>query len=336
MHPNRVVIAVLVTSLAILSCNSPSAEQAQSLALTLTAVVSSLTPGAAPTPSATMVASATAGPSPTPELGATACSPRVTANLNANIRKGPSTAYDAIGALLTGQSAPIAGRNAGATWWYIDFATGPGGKAWIAASTVTASCVPSSVAEIAPPLPPSGSCRDGYVWRLIRSSDRICVPPSSKAQADADNAAAASRKCTAIHGADTCAEGYVWREAFPGDTVCVPPATRSQAAADNTAAASRWIPGAYGPHTCIEGFVWREATGSPSDDVCVTADVRSQAAADNEAAASRLCTAAYGPDTCAEGYVWREAFSDDHVCVTADVRTQTASDNAAAPAHTWP
>ena len=72
MHPNRVLMAVLAISIAILSCNAPSAEQVQSLALTLTAVVSSLTPGVGLTPSATPIASATAGTSPTPVLGATA------------------------------------------------------------------------------------------------------------------------------------------------------------------------------------------------------------------------------------------------------------------------
>jgi len=334
MHKNRVLIAVLAISLAILSCNVPSGQEVESLALTITALVNTATPSGAA--SATLPPPTTSASDATVAASATACSPIVTANLNANVREGPSTDYNPVGALLTNQTAPIVGRNAEGSWWNIVFAAGPGGKGWIANSTVTASCLPASVAVIAPPPPPSGTCKDGYVWRLIRSSDKVCVPPSSKAQADADNAAADSRLCTATYGPDTCAEGYVWREAFSGDTVCVTPATRSQAAADNAAAASRWVLGAYGPHTCIAGFVWREATGSPTDDVCVTGDVRTQAAADNAAAASRLCTANYGPDTCAQGFVWREAFSNDHVCVTGEVRSQTANDNAAAPSHTWP
>jgi len=334
MKNHRVLLAVLAISIAVLSCNAPSEQEVGNALTALAALtVTGPPPSDTPAPGATAVP-ATAVPATA--VPATACSALVTANLNANVRKGPSTAYDAVGALLTGQSAPIAGKLADGSWWYIDFAAGPGGKAWIAASTVTATCVPASVAIIAPPPPPSGSCKDSYVWRLIRSSDKVCVPSASKAQADTDNAAAASRKCTATYGPDTCAQGYVWREAFSGDKVCVPPATRSQAAADNAAAASRWVSGAYGPHTCLEGFVWREATGSPSDDVCVTPDLRSQAAADNGAAASRLCTATYGPDTCAQGYVWREAFSGDVVCVTPDVRTQTSNDNANAASHTWP
>lgn len=284
-------------------------------------------------PSATLPPGATAAPS------ATSCAAIVTANLNANIRKGPGTVYDAIGALLTGQSAPVDGRNAEGNWWYIVFPAGPGGHGWISNSTVTPTCIPGSVAVIAAPptpLPASGTCKDNYVWRLIRPSDKVCVTTASKSQADADNAAAAGRMCTAAYGPDTCAQGYVWREAFSGDHVCVVPATRQQAANDNAAASSRWVSGAYGPHTCVSGYVWREATGNTSDDVCVTPDIRTQAANDNAAAASHVCTAAYGPDTCAQGYVWREAFTNDHVCVTGAVRTQVATDNANAPSHTWP
>jgi len=87
----------------------------------------------------------------TPTLPATACQPIVTANQNANVRVGPSTLYAIIGTLLAGETATIAGKNADSTWWYIDFAAGPGGHGWIAANTVTASCVPATVVVITPP-----------------------------------------------------------------------------------------------------------------------------------------------------------------------------------------
>jgi uncharacterized protein YraI len=333
MKKKALLFGVIALSLAALSCNlsgtGQSVEDAVSLTLTaLAPAAASPTPGA---PTATTIPGATVPPS------ATACTPTVTANLNANVRKGPSTVYDTVGALLTGQSAPIAGRNAEATWWYINFAAGPGGYAWIAGSTVTATCVPASVAVIAAPptpLPASGTCKTGYVWRLIKPSDKVCVTPASKAQADADNAAADGRLCTAAYGPDTCAQGYVWRDAFSGDHVCVTGEIRQLAADDNAAAASRWVSGAYGPHTCITGYVWREARSG--DDVCTTPENRTQTSNDNAAAASRLCTAAYGPDTCAQGYVWRDAFSNDHVCVTAEIRSQVAAENADAPNHTWP
>ncbi len=338
MIKKPIALGILVLCLGVLSCSLQTGASVQDVvSATLTAIAetaSAKSPGQAPTLTASpLPPGATAAPSNTP------CAPTVTANLNANVRKGPGTVYDAVGALLTGQSAPISGKNADGTWWYITFPSAPGGYGWIAGSTVTAACVPSSVAVIAAPptpVPASGTCKGNYVWRLINSHDKVCVSPAEKAQADADNAAAAARLCTATYGPDTCAQGYVWRDAFSGDHVCVDPATRTQAAADNAAAASRWVSGAYGPHTCISGYVWREARESPLDDVCVTPDLRTQAAADNAAAASRLCTATYGPDTCAQGYVWREAFSNDHVCVTPDIRAQVAADNADAPNHTWP
>src|SRR5574341_94559 len=121
-------MAVLAVWLAAMACNiqttgsgvggGPTLSQ-QEIAGTAAALV--LTSQAAGSPS----------PQPPPPGAplptATQCQPIVTANLNANVRVGPSTLYEAIGNLLTGQAAPIAGRNAEGTWWYIDFAAGPGG-----------------------------------------------------------------------------------------------------------------------------------------------------------------------------------------------------------------
>lgn len=336
----RALASIVVIWLAMVNCNlpagapvtqTPSGNVQEQIQSTLTALASG-GPGITASPVVAPIQASTETPIPT----ATPCSPIVTANLNANIRSGPGTVYDQIGALLAGQTAAVAGKNADGSWWYISKAGLPGGYGWIAGSTVTASCLPATVAVIAAPptptpVPVSGTCKDGYVWRLIRPSDKVCVPPASKAQADADNAAANSRKLVNVYGPEACKVGYVWREAYPGDKVCVTPATRSQAAADNAAAASRVDPGgAYGPDSCISGYVWREAI--PSDHVCVLPEVRSQTWADNAAAASRVA----GPDDCISGYVWREAFPGDLVCVTPAVKAQVAADNAAAPSHTWP
>ena len=328
MNKNRVWLYILALCLAGMSCTCPLFTATQGA--TPTAVAGSiqsnteLTPGTAPETAAPVVAPPTS------------CTSTVVANTPINVRKGPGTVYDTIGSLPAGGSALVAGKNDDSTWWYIEFAGGAGGYAWVSASVVTASCISSTLAIIAAPptpLPASGTCKAGYVYRLARPSDKVCVLPASQAQAAADNAAAGSRKVENIYGPDQCISGYVWRDAFSGDHVCVTPGVRSQAAADNAAAASRWTSGAYGPHTCIMGYVWREA-GS-GDDVCVTPDIRSQAAADNAAADSRKAFA-YGMDTCISGYVWRDAFSGDHVCVTPDIRSQAAADNAAAPSHTWP
>ncbi len=340
MNRKPIFFSFLVLCLAMINCNLPVAQNNRpTTQVSNAAGITSASDVSAGSATTALVAATSTIEQITATLppSATPCTPLVTANSAANVRKGPGTVYDVVGALTAGGTANIAGKSNDGTWWFIDFPAGDGGHAWISGSVVTPSCVSASVAIIAAPptpLPPSGTCMDGYVYRLIRSSDKVCVTPASKSQADADNAAAASRKATAVYGPDTCKSGFVWREAFSNDHVCVTPAVHSQAAADNAAAASRWVSGAYGPHTCVSGFVWREAASG--DDVCVTPDVRSQAASDNAAAASRLVTSTYGPDTCASGFVWRAAFSSDHVCVTPAVHDQVAADNAAAPSHTWP
>jgi SH3 domain-containing protein len=101
-------------------------------------------------PSETSTATATNAPPPT------ACSPTATANLNANVRSGPGTLYNQVGALLLGQSATVAGKSSDGTWWYIVFPAGPGGYGWISGSVVTATCIPASLVVVpAPPLPPT-------------------------------------------------------------------------------------------------------------------------------------------------------------------------------------
>jgi hypothetical protein len=345
MAKKQLSFFIVAIWLVVLSCNlpgvgfqlsAPTEEGNADLIATITALASlQQNP---PSEATTQAPDATEIPTATLLITATSCTPMITVTSSANVRYGPGTVYDPpLGSLSTGATANVDGKDSTGFWYYIVYPSGPGGHGWISASLVSPSCLPTTVAIIpAPPTPkpPSGSCKGDYVWRLIKPGDKVCVPPASKAQAAADNAAAESRKIINVYGVDACISGYVWREAYGGDVVCVTGAVRSQAAADNAAAPSRWVVGPYGPHTCIVGFVWREArTG---DDVCVTGDVRTQTAADNAAAASRKAINVYGVDACVSGYVWREAFSGDTVCVTAEVRTQVAADNAAAPSHTWP
>jgi hypothetical protein len=170
-------------------------------------------------------------------------------------------------------------------------------------------------------------CLQGYVWREARPGDLVCVLSSTRSQAWADNAAAASRWVDGAYGPHTCIQGYVWREAFAGDDVCVTPANRTLAAYDNTQAAARRNPArfVYGPNTCAAGYVWRDA--DQSDYVCVAPSTRTQAAYDNSVKTSRWIIGPYGAHTCIQGYVWREAFPGDDVCVTPANRSLAAYDN---------
>jgi hypothetical protein len=172
-------------------------------------------------------------------------------------------------------------------------------------------------------------CAEGYVWREASSIDRVCVPPKTRTQAAADNAAANSRH---LPNSTTCVQGFVWREAYPGDVVCVTTATRAQAKSDDATAYDHVNQTlvTYGPNTCQNGFVWRD--GDDSDYVCVSGQTRSQVAADNAAAAHRHVA---GSDTCVQGFVWREAWPNDHVCVTTATRSQAQADNGQATGRLW-
>ena len=97
---------------------------------------------------------------------------------------------------------------------------------------------------------PSGSttttattpCQPGYVPRLTRPSDGVCVTPASAAQVryDDDPAVQDTRKPTprgGPYGPETCLQGWVWRDAYSGDTICVDGATRDRTHQENLDAA---------------------------------------------------------------------------------------------------
>lgn len=154
---------MLATSLAVVTCNMPSVAPqatvevntaaAQDVDVAGTAAQMALTLAVSNALSATPTLTATGVP-PT----ATPCYPIVTANMNANVRGGPSTDYEIVGYIPTSGTAPIVGQSDSRTWWYIEFAGGAGGHAWVAGSVTTAACLPAVVQVVAaPPLPPTAT-----------------------------------------------------------------------------------------------------------------------------------------------------------------------------------
>ncbi|MCA0155348.1 fibronectin type III domain-containing protein [Tsukamurella sp. M9C] len=112
----------------------------------------------------------------------------------------------------------------------------------------SSTCSPWEEASItARPNLPYGpdTCKQGFVWREARTSDRVCVTPSTRTATAEENRLAASRRQPGggAYGPNTCRQGFVWREAYAGDVVCVTPASRSRAHADNAAASSRRVLG---------------------------------------------------------------------------------------------
>ncbi len=157
-NAKRVIAVALLLWILTVTCNlptgmaqptSPSSED-----IANTAVVKAMTAQASIAPT-TMAIEATTTPPPMAPTD-TQCTAMITANMDANVRSGPGTAYEIVGYIPTGGTAVVAGRNDSNTWWHIQFAGGNGGHAWIAGSVVTPSCIPPSVQVVAaPPLPTS-------------------------------------------------------------------------------------------------------------------------------------------------------------------------------------
>jgi hypothetical protein len=134
----RLIVITIITVIA-LACTLPSGAP--------TASPVAGEGSASPTVTETATPTATTLPS-------TACVPTVTANTNANVRSGPGQVYSVLGQLTQGSTATVAGKNSDGTWWYIEFAGGPNGYAWIAGSVTTAICIPDTLAIVAAPPTP--------------------------------------------------------------------------------------------------------------------------------------------------------------------------------------
>ena len=88
------------------------------------------------------------------------------------------------------------------------------------------------------------ACASGYVWRVARPEDLVCVTPAARRRVARENQAAAAlvdRK--GDYGKNSCIIGYVWRNAFEGDGVCVTPEARDMAAQENQLGPSRRVGG---------------------------------------------------------------------------------------------
>lgn len=141
----NILLSVLFISLAALACNLPGGAPSTEPPATDDTET--------PSPTFTSVVPASETPSPTDESAET-CSPTVTTNTNANVRNGPGQVYNIVGAIPQGGTATVEGKNSDGTWWYIQFAGGEGGRAWIAGSVTVATCIPDTLPSItAPPTP---------------------------------------------------------------------------------------------------------------------------------------------------------------------------------------
>lgn len=163
----KVMLSIFVLFSLLASCNMPGGQapgtqspEVDTIDTAVQLTVAAQLTETAGSVSATFTASPTSAPTLTLTPSATSlptqCTPLVSANVVANVRSGPDTAYDVVGSLSQGAAAAVAGRNDASTWWYIDYPAGSGNHAWIAGTVVTAACLPAAVQVVAaPPFPTS-------------------------------------------------------------------------------------------------------------------------------------------------------------------------------------
>ncbi len=172
MNKKMIFLSIFIIWLIVVSCNLPvspvnptSAAPPAAIVVAITVVVTmpgiSSPESTANTPEAS--STITAGPPATqPEPTATItpsptlCVPNVVPNVSLNVRAGPGSVYDIVGAISPNGSAEVAGKNADRSWWYIKYPGGIGGHGWVSGAFVSANCIPDTLAIIAaPPTPTS-------------------------------------------------------------------------------------------------------------------------------------------------------------------------------------
>lgn len=131
--------------------------------------VTSAPPTAAPTettapePTVTAVAVATEAPAATqppaptqaPAPTAAPAGPVLNITLPANVRAGPGTGYGILGGLNAGSTPEVVGRDAGATWYVINYL---GGRGWVSNQVAQYTGDTNALAVVAaPPLPPTAA-----------------------------------------------------------------------------------------------------------------------------------------------------------------------------------
>jgi hypothetical protein len=141
-----ILLSVTVLLIVSLSCALPSSAPTQDInsipgtammqtmvsALTQTAqVIVPVDVGQTYTATFTPIFTPTETLTPSPVFTATAVIPQVSVSVATNCRVGPGKVYDRVGALLVGQVAGVAGRDATGSYWYIRNPNQSNGFCWL-------------------------------------------------------------------------------------------------------------------------------------------------------------------------------------------------------------
>ncbi len=148
---NRRLLGLILLAGMLLACNFP-----------MFAPTRTPTPAVSDTPADTPTSPFPSSPTPTPPPSATSAPtsvptpsvPVVTPiSVNVNCRSGPDVAYDAVSALIVGNTAQVAGRLEDSSWWYVHDPSNPSGFCWIFSGVVTIAGPTGGIPVQAPPPP---------------------------------------------------------------------------------------------------------------------------------------------------------------------------------------
>jgi hypothetical protein len=118
----------------------------------------------------------------------TTCNPIITANMNVNIRKGPSKTFDSVGVLDTGNYMSVVGMSESqyGEWWYVAYPPATSGYGWVWGDAVTPSCIPTNLQVIAAPPTPKTQASGGQPPQATETSAPPPAGGGSWGQTQAD------------------------------------------------------------------------------------------------------------------------------------------------------
>lgn len=145
------------------------------------------------------VATATSSPSPTPE-------PLLQVLSGVNVRLGPGTVYDIIGALNGGDVVRPLGRSPDGGWWQIVYPPNSGGVGWVAGAYVQPNPPALNLPVVAAPPPPTGTptatasptASPSATSRPTATPTATGTPPSANISFTADDTSLLPGQCTTL------------------------------------------------------------------------------------------------------------------------------------------
>lgn len=146
---SRLTIFGLVGLIGLSGCNQPMQPRSTSTSTEPAAIPTDTPSPVQPAPSATYTLEPAPTYTPTPTLEPARVSP---VDVDVSCRFGPGAEYSVEGALQSGETELVQGRNAPSTWWQIEIPRRPGVLCWVAASATNLTGNGAVVSIVGPPI----------------------------------------------------------------------------------------------------------------------------------------------------------------------------------------